>query len=632
MGNNSSSCCSANSVVVDMVNHDVVDDMTGATSSRASSSFASRKRSVASGASTIAIVPPHSPKTSSPSQTFVMPPSSPTSVSSSSANRPDIHTNLTISMSGTIGAALISSSARGARSAASQATGATTTTTTQSVVAHFPGEATDTFPPYICHLISSIEGSTAAAAALLDSGEWNSPIHNNNSTNNSSTNNPSSPTSSRASGPNLMRVYLGGDTESDDDDEWVLGAHTLTNYYANSPLNAAVAGPAALSMPLMAGMNMPGGADSIDRVSRKSIESVGEALDAVQQQIALNVSVDIGGGGGNNVLGVSDPFTTSSSSVLSSFITGNINNNNNNNNSGSNDRQQQQQQQEINYSLGALIAHGRFGAVYMGLDRDTGRCLAVKTTRAGGENTLRLRQLTREIEILRVLRHKNIVRYYGAEQKGADYHILLEYCSGGSVSQMVRRFGALPEAVAGRYTAQALAGLNYLHSHGVRHRDVKGANLLVTAEGTVKLADFGCASSASAPPTSTSVDAPPPLASSITGTPSYMAPEVVSTGVHTFASDVWSLGVTVLEMVTGRPPMYTNTDVLTMLSRGDDVAPLPENTASMTLSPSLRSFLKLCLAVAPQARGTPAILVMTDWIQSIINSHKNNNSSTNYRR
>jgi len=96
-----------------------------------------------------------------------------------------------------------------------------------------------------------------------------------------------------------------------------------------------------------------------------------------------------------------------------------------------------------------------------------------------------------EIGMLERMDHENIVRYLGTQKEGSTLSIFLEYVPGGSIRQLLNRFGALDEAVIRVYTRQLLLGLEYLHSAGIAHRDIKAGNLLVTNDGTVKVADFG---------------------------------------------------------------------------------------------------------------------------------------------
>merc|ERR1712166_1273740 len=120
----------------------------------------------------------------------------------------------------------------------------------------------------------------------------------------------------------------------------------------------------------------------------------------------------------------------------------------------------------LNWRKGNLLGNGAFGEVFMGLDEDIGALLAA-------------------------FDHPNIVRYLGAQQEQHKLFILMEYMPGGSLETLLKRFGAFTERMTRRYLRQILCGLSYLHSVGVVHRDIKGANILLSSDGLVKLADFG---------------------------------------------------------------------------------------------------------------------------------------------
>ena len=116
------------------------------------------------------------------------------------------------------------------------------------------------------------------------------------------------------------------------------------------------------------------------------------------------------------------------------------------------------------------------------------------------------------------LHHPNIVTYYGSEQEKDFLKIYMEFVEGGSIASLLKTYGPFQEQVAAKYTKQILFGLEYLHFHNVVHRDIKGANVLITRNGTVKLSDFGCAKRIGS------------YEQSMTGTLSWMAPEVNSKG------------------------------------------------------------------------------------------------------
>ena len=146
---------------------------------------------------------------------------------------------------------------------------------------------------------------------------------------------------------------------------------------------------------------------------------------------------------------------------------------------------------EIKWKKGEMLGQGAFGVVYLGLNTETGELMAVKQMEIDEVSNKELSSLDNEINLLRNLRHQNIVRYIGTEVNPTSLSIFLEYVPGGSVKALIDKFGALEESIAKSYTRQLLLGLEYLHRNGIAHRDIKGANCLVGNDGVIKLADFG---------------------------------------------------------------------------------------------------------------------------------------------
>ena len=195
------------------------------------------------------------------------------------------------------------------------------------------------------------------------------------------------------------------------------------------------------------------------------------------------------------------------------------------------------------YQLGDCLGKGAFGSVYWALNMGTGETVAVKQIKLADLPKSELRVITLEIDLLKNLDHPNIVKYRGFVKSSESLNIILEYCENGSLHSISKNFGKFPENLVGIYMSQVLHGLLYLHEQGVIHRDIKGANILTTKYGLVKLADFGVATR-----TTTFHE------SSVVGTPYWMAPEVIELSGATTASDIWSLGCTVIELLDGKPP------------------------------------------------------------------------------
>ena len=251
------------------------------------------------------------------------------------------------------------------------------------------------------------------------------------------------------------------------------------------------------------------------------------------------------------------------------------------------------------YQLGDCLGKGAFGSVYRALNMGTGETVAVKQIKLADLPKSELRVITLEIDLLKNLDHPNIVKYRGFVKSSLSLNIILEYCENGSLHSISKNFGKFPENLVGIYMSQVLHGLLYLHEQGVIHRDIKGANILTTKQGLVKLADFGVATR-----TTTFHE------SSVVGTPYWMAPEVIELSGATTASDIWSLGCTVIELLDGKPP-YHKLQPMHALFRivNDDHPPLPEGA-----SPIVRDFLMQCFQKDPNLRVSARKLLKHPWI------------------
>jgi serine/threonine protein kinase len=148
------------------------------------------------------------------------------------------------------------------------------------------------------------------------------------------------------------------------------------------------------------------------------------------------------------------------------------------------EQQQLEEEQEVptvpfSWTKGELIGIGAFGRVYTALNNETGELVAVKQVSFAKDEALQgrvaehIRALEAEVDVLKTLKHENIVRYLGTERTGDALHIFLEYVPGGSIASLLTRFGAFPEPVIRAYTAQLLRGLEYLHARGIMHRWVR---------------------------------------------------------------------------------------------------------------------------------------------------------------
>ncbi|KAL2520062.1 Mitogen-activated protein kinase kinase kinase 1 [Forsythia ovata] len=264
----------------------------------------------------------------------------------------------------------------------------------------------------------------------------------------------------------------------------------------------------------------------------------------------------------------------------------------------------------IDWKKGELLGRGSFGFVYEGIT-DGGFFFAVKELSLldqGDEErqrTIQLEQVKQPQEIahLSQLQHENIVQYFGTSRKTilqyfgfsdeSNLYIFLELVTKGSLLSLYQMYN-LQDSQVSAYTEQILHGLKYLHDRDVVHRNIKCANILVDANGSIKLADFGLAKSIKF----NDVE-------SCNRTVFWMAPEVVKNRAYGNAADIWSLGCTVLEMLTRQFPYFNLEFVQALFKIGQGDRPLiPES-----LSSNARDFIIRCLQVDPNARPTAAMLL-----------------------
>ncbi|KAI4036305.1 mitogen-activated protein kinase kinase kinase 19 [Homo sapiens] len=208
------------------------------------------------------------------------------------------------------------------------------------------------------------------------------------------------------------------------------------------------------------------------------------------------------------------------------------------------------------------------------------------------ENSLKSEEpiLWTKVDLLKALKHVNIVAYLGTCLQENTVSIFMEFVPGGSISSIINRFGPLPEMVFCKYTKQILQGVAYLHENCVVHRDIKGNNVMLMPTGIIKLIDFGCARRlAWAGLNGTHSD----MLKSMHGTPYWMAPEVINESGYGRKSDIWSIGCTVFEMATGKPPLASMDRMAAMFYIGAHrglMPPLPDH-----FSENAADFVRMCL-------------------------------------
>ncbi|SJX65997.1 related to ser/thr protein kinase [Sporisorium reilianum f. sp. reilianum] len=265
----------------------------------------------------------------------------------------------------------------------------------------------------------------------------------------------------------------------------------------------------------------------------------------------------------------------------------------------------------ITYQLGNCIGRGQFGSVYRALNLNSGQMVAVKRIKLEGRSDDEVTELMGEVDLLKSLTHPSVVKYEGLVRGPDVVSIILEYVENGSLLHTLKAFGNFPEKLVASYVVKILEGLNYLHEQNVVHCDLKAANILTTKNGNVKLSDFGV---------SLNLKAVKKMGNKndAIGTPNWMAPEVIELKGVTTAADIWSLGCTIIELLTGKPPYY---DMLAMSAMfrivEDDCPPIPEKC-----SDALRDLLKQCFNKDPSKRPSAEMLFEHRWMQQVWSGHK----------
>ncbi|KAJ8607177.1 hypothetical protein CTAYLR_007330 [Chrysophaeum taylorii] len=200
------------------------------------------------------------------------------------------------------------------------------------------------------------------------------------------------------------------------------------------------------------------------------------------------------------------------------------------------------------YMVLERIGEGSFGKVYKGRRRFTGLVVALKFISKHGKSEREMRNLRQEIAILSALDHDNVVKMFDYFETEREFCVVTEFAQ-GELFEILEEDGTLPEQTVRDVARQLVKALHYLHAQRIIHRDLKPQNVLLGANGRVKLCDFGFARAMSLDTV---------VLTSIKGTPLYMAPELVKEQPYDHTVDLWSLGVIVFELLVGQPPFYTN--------------------------------------------------------------------------
>jgi len=257
-----------------------------------------------------------------------------------------------------------------------------------------------------------------------------------------------------------------------------------------------------------------------------------------------------------------------------------------------------------------MLGHGTGGVVEKVRHRPRNMIMARKLIRLELKPAIR-RQIITELKVLHEVQSEHIVGFYGSFFTEQDLAICMEYMDAGSLDSLYKRVGCIPEDVLGKVTYALLKGLDDLRTnHKIIHRDVKPSNVLMNTKGEVKICDFGV-----------SGELVNSIANSFVGTRSYMAPERLLGGKYSVQSDIWSLGLSVMEMALGRFPIPPEPpaggrvrqmaifELLEYIVNGE-----PPRLKTPPFSPALCEFVALCLTKDARQRPSPSELLMHPWI------------------
>ncbi|CAO3687343.1 unnamed protein product [Rhizopus stolonifer] len=250
------------------------------------------------------------------------------------------------------------------------------------------------------------------------------------------------------------------------------------------------------------------------------------------------------------------------------------------------------------FDIGKPIGYGSSAVVYEAIYKPMKKKVAIKMIDLDMFERNQIDELRRETALMALSKHANVLRVYGSFVNGSKLYIVTPYLSAGSCLDIMKSNFAegIDEISIATILRQALEGLIYLHKNGHIHRDVKAGNLLMDDQGTVLLADFGVSSS---------LTENNEVRKTFVGTPCWMAPEVMEQASYDYKADIWSFGITAIELATGRAPFakYPPMKVL-MMTLSNAPPTLDRENCKHKYTRSFKEMIDCCLQKSPAKRPT----------------------------